>query len=48
MSELRSRLYVKFDPTKWPHRGLSPVNRCVLSLVLFSIVVAILEMVSKP
>ena len=43
MSELRSRLYIKFDPMKWPHPGLSTLNRCVLSLVLFSILVAILE-----
>ena len=46
MSELRSRLYVMLDPETWPHRGLSPLNRTILTVVLLSILAAILE--SEP
>lgn len=46
MSGLRSRLYVNLDPEKWPHRGLSPLNRTILTVVLLSILAAILE--SEP
>ncbi len=43
MPRVRSRLYVNLDPEKWPHRGLSPVNRVVLAAVMASILAAILE-----
>ncbi len=46
MSRIRSRLYRQLDPLAWQERGLSPVNRIVLAVVMFSVLSAILE--SEP
>lgn len=43
---LRRRLYVQLSPSAWAGRGLSPVNRGVVALILLSIAVAVLE--SEP
>lgn len=46
MSKLRVRLYRQLDPLVWPGVGLSPVNRVILSVVLLSILAAVLQ--SEP
>jgi voltage-gated potassium channel len=43
VANLRERLYRNLDPEQWPYDGLSPVNRSVLTIVLASIFVAIIE-----
>jgi len=40
---LRKRLYQQFDPDAFEGSGLSPLNKLVLSVVLISIITAILE-----
>ena len=46
MSTLRSRLYLQLDAAIWPSRGLSPLNRAILIVVLLSVLTAVLE--SEP
>jgi voltage-gated potassium channel len=43
MANLRERLYRNLDPEQWPHDGLSPINRSILTIVLLSIFVGIVE-----
>lgn len=46
MSNIQTRLYTNLDPEKWPHQGLSQVNKIILSLIILSVFVAIIE--SEP
>ena len=46
MPGLRERLYKQLDPLAWTDRGLSPINRLVLWVVLLSISAAVFE--SEP
>ena len=46
MATVRARLYRSLDPEAWPEPGLSPLNRAVTAIVLFSIITAVLE--SEP
>ena len=46
MATVRARLYRSLDPEAWPKPGLSPLNRAVTVIVLFSIAAAVLE--SEP
>ena len=46
MANLRSKLFIHFDPEAWPEAGISPLNKAVLIIVALSIVTAILE--SEP
>jgi len=41
--QLRKRLFQQFDPEAYEGSGLSPLNQIVLSVVLISIIVAIVE-----
>ncbi|HMB77789.1 MAG TPA: ion transporter [Kiloniellaceae bacterium] len=43
MQQIRRWLYVNLFPGAWHKRGLSPVNRAVFFLVLFSVVVVVFE-----
>jgi len=46
MNGVRRRLQLQLDPTAWPGRGLSPVNRAVVAAIVFSVGLAIVE--SEP
>lgn len=43
MSSLRQRAYLYLEPTAWPRRGLSPVNRVLVGLILVAVAFAVLE-----
>ena len=43
---LRAWLYQMLEPSVWPKRGLSPVNKAVVALICLAAVVAVLE--SEP
>ena len=43
MRGVRRALYVNLMPEAWPRPGLSPLNRILVALILFSIVTAVLE-----
>jgi voltage-gated potassium channel len=45
-ASLRRRLYVLLDPTAWPKKGLSPLNRVIAILICVAVALAILE--SEP
>lgn len=44
--KLRRWLYVNLHPTAWPKRGLSPLNRAVVAVIVAAVSVAMLE--SEP
>lgn len=46
MSKLRAQLYRQLDPAAWPHKGLSPLNRIVITAILVSVATAVIE--SEP
>ena len=46
MSTVRTRLYQSLDPEAWPKPGLSPLNRVITAIVLFSIGTAVFQ--SEP
>ncbi|WP_206934875.1 potassium channel family protein [Roseococcus thiosulfatophilus] len=40
---LRRRLFVQLSPRQWPAEGMSPANKAIGALILFSVAVATLE-----
>lgn len=40
---LRRKLYVQLDPSRWPARGLSPVNTLVCAAILLATAIAVIE-----
>lgn len=40
---IRRRLYRQLEPAAWPKRGLAPLNRVVVALIVLSAVVAVVE-----
>lgn len=40
---LRRDLYRQLEPSAWPHRGLSPLNRVIVVLILLSAGSTVLE-----
>jgi voltage-gated potassium channel len=43
MSSLRARVHRHLEPSAWPHKGLSPVNRALAILILVAVLFAVLE-----
>lgn len=43
MSTLRARAYRNLEPTAWPHRGLSPLNRVLAALIVVAVFFAVIE-----
>lgn len=41
--DLRKRLFIHLSPAAWPHNGLSPVNKFIYTLIVFSALFAIVE-----
>lgn len=44
--KFRRWLYVNLNPAAWPKRGLSPLNRAIVTLITLAVVVAVIE--SEP
>jgi len=43
IADYRRRLYIHLDPRAWSKTGFSPLNRLVISIILFSCVLAVIE-----
>ncbi len=43
MSSLRARAYLNLEPSAWPRKGLSPVNRVLVGVILVAVAFAVLE-----
>ncbi len=43
MSSLRARAYRNLEPTAWPHRGLSPLNKALAALIVVAVFFAVIE-----
>lgn len=42
-ARLKQKVYQQLDPEAWGNRGISPVNKIILTVVILSIIVAVLQ-----
>lgn len=43
MEQLRRKLYIQLHTAAWPSKGLSPINKIIAVIILFSILTVVLE-----